>query len=147
MSWQTVALGLILPFEQYRSHPYQDEGGVWTIGYGTTNLNGKPVTATTAPVSEPDAQAAVLAYLMPTHGAFLVHAAREGSDSQVGAMMSLAYNIGKAAFLTSHVFEQFNAGNFKAAAADFENWDHVDGVSSSGLLRRRQAEAAVFLKL
>jgi lysozyme len=37
-----------------------------------------------------------------------------------------------------------NAGNFAAAAAQFEVWDRAGGAVVAGLLRRRQAEAALF---
>jgi lysozyme len=37
-----------------------------------------------------------------------------------------------------------NAGDFTAAAAQFDLWDHAGGAVVAGLLRRRQAEAALF---
>ena len=37
------AVNLIKQFEGLKLNAYQDSGGVWTIGYGTTSINGVPV--------------------------------------------------------------------------------------------------------
>jgi lysozyme len=37
-----------------------------------------------------------------------------------------------------------NAGDLDAAANQFDLWDHAGGAVVAGLLRRRQAETAVF---
>ncbi|MGB9694012.1 MAG: lysozyme, partial [Fervidobacterium sp.] len=34
---------LVKEFEGFSSKAYQDVVGVWTIGYGTTKINGSPV--------------------------------------------------------------------------------------------------------
>ena len=36
----TTAIDLIKQFEGVRPAAYQDSVGVWTIGYGTTRING-----------------------------------------------------------------------------------------------------------
>ena len=41
-------------FEGFRSMPYQDQDGIWTIGYGTTR-NGQHVTAQTPPITKEQA--------------------------------------------------------------------------------------------
>lgn len=151
MSWQDVFFGLIKPWESFRSHPYRDDRGIWTIGYGSiwvngNGANGQRVTASTPAIDEPTARQWVINYIMPVHAAFLLHAQREGSDNQVGAMMSLAYNIGKPEFLGSTVLRDFNAGNFPAAADAFLLWNKSEGRVDNGLVNRRKAERAVFLK-
>lgn len=42
--------------EGFRSEPYLDTVGVATIGYGTTRINGKPVTLNDPPIEEPIAR-------------------------------------------------------------------------------------------
>jgi lysozyme len=42
--------------EGFRSQPYQCTSDVWTIGYGTTRLFGRPVTADTPPISTDEAR-------------------------------------------------------------------------------------------
>ena len=37
-----------------------------------------------------------------------------------------------------------NANDFAGAAAEFDKWDHAGGQVVAGLLRRRQAETALF---
>ena len=43
--------------EAFRSNPYLDAAGVWTIGYGTTTINGQPVNANTPSITDPQAAA------------------------------------------------------------------------------------------
>ena len=66
--------------------------------------------------------------------------------AQTAALVSFAYNIGLAAFATSHVAAFVRARNWIAAARALLAWDHVDGVESQGLLKRRLEEAALFLE-
>lgn len=72
------------------------------------------------------------------------------NEHQLGAFVSLAYNIGLAAFKKSTVLCQYNAGNLAASARAFGLWNKatVDGrkFELPGLISRRAAEAALFLK-
>ena len=72
-----------------------------------------------------------------------------GSDAIFSACVSLAYNIGINAFTTSTVLREMNKGNKAVAANGFLlfNKATVDGkrVVLPGLVKRRQAERALFL--
>ena len=46
---------MIKGFEGCILHPYKDQVGVWTIGWGNTYINGKPVTATTPKLTQKEA--------------------------------------------------------------------------------------------
>ena len=132
---------LIKSFEAYRSTAYPDEGGVPTIGWGHT---GPDVTLYMAPCTISQAQAwfdqdtahcvAVLDGVVPL----------SCTQNQFDACASLAYNIGTGAFLHSTLLAKLKAGDISGAAAQFAVWDMVDGAPSAGLLRRRQAEQALF---
>jgi len=69
------------------------------------------------------------------------------NDNQFGAMGSLAYNIGFGAFLRSSVLRFHHAGDHHDAAAAFAAWDKGGGRVLPGLVRRRAAEAALYLTL
>lgn len=72
-------------------------------------------------------------------------------DGELGAMVSLAYNIGvgqkggAADFADSTVLRKFLAGERTAAADAFRLWKFAGGVELPGLVRRREAERALFL--
>lgn len=72
------------------------------------------------------------------------------TDEQLGAMVSLAYNIGPGAFGKSTVLRQHNAGDADAAARAFGLWNkaRVNGVLTElkGLTARRAAESALYLR-
>jgi GH24 family phage-related lysozyme (muramidase) len=64
---------------------------------------------------------------------------------QFDAMVSLAYNIGTGAFARSSVLRQFNAGADAKAAEAFLLWIKSGGRVLNGLVRRRNAERALFM--
>jgi GH24 family phage-related lysozyme (muramidase) len=45
MKTSSLAIDVLKKCEAYKSEAYLDSGKVWTIGYGTTMINGKPVKA------------------------------------------------------------------------------------------------------
>ncbi len=68
------------------------------------------------------------------------------TQNQFDAMVSLAYNIGAGAYGKSSVLRQHKAGDHAAAAAAFTLWSKQAGKVIAGLLRRRHAEAALYMK-
>jgi lysozyme len=71
------------------------------------------------------------------------------SEHQLGALVSLAYNIGLGALRKSTVLRLHNAGDFAGAARAFGLWNkaRVNGALTplAGLTSRRAAEAALYL--
>ena len=74
---------------------------------------------------------------------------REASDNELGAMVSLAYNIGLAGFAKSTVLKKHNEGDRQSAARAFGLWNkaRINGVLQvvDGLTSRRAREAAMYL--
>lgn len=70
------------------------------------------------------------------------------TDNQFSAMVSLCFNIGRAAFLSSTVLRMHRAGAFPTAAAAFAMWNkaHVDGKLKvlPGLTKRRALESSLY---
>lgn len=66
------------------------------------------------------------------------------------ALTSFAFNVGYSAFLGSTLVAFLNAGQYEAAANEFQRWNKatVKGkkVALPGLTRRRDAERALFLR-
>jgi lysozyme len=73
------------------------------------------------------------------------------TEGQLGAMVSLAYNIGvgeiggAADFADSSVRKRLIAGDVQGAADAFRMWRFAGGRELPGLVARREAERAVFL--
>lgn len=74
---------------------------------------------------------------------------RWANPNQLGAMVSLSYNIGLQAFARSSVLRLHNAGDHQGAARAFALWNkaRVNGQLTvlAGLTSRRAAEAALYL--
>lgn len=68
------------------------------------------------------------------------------TDAQLGALTSLAYNIGVAALEGSSVRRRLIAGDVQGAADGFRMWRYAGGRELPGLVNRREAERAVFLE-
>jgi lysozyme len=77
------------------------------------------------------------------------HLIRPPSVNQAASLLSLAYNIGAGAVLTSLLLAKFNRGDIAGAAAEFPRWDkaRIGGVLHPlpGLGARRRREQALFL--
>lgn len=72
------------------------------------------------------------------------------TQNQFDALVSLAFNIGTGNFNKSTLVKRLKAGDMAGAAAQFAVWNkaRVNGVLKvlPGLVRRRAAEAALFVK-
>ncbi|KQD16250.1 lysozyme [Acinetobacter baumannii] len=68
------------------------------------------------------------------------------TQNQFDALVSLAYNIGSGAFKGSTLLKLLNKGDYKGAADQFLVWNKAGGKVMKGLVRRREAERALFLK-
>ena len=138
-------LALIRQFEGCRLAAYQDERGVWSIGYGHTRgvSHGQQITQEQAEqlfaqdVEMKSAAVDTATFDVPT------------TDNQYAALCSLAFNIGTGNFAQSTTLRLHRAGNYQDAGDALLMWDEItiDGVrqKDAGLLQRRQAERALYL--
>jgi lysozyme len=134
-------------FEGFRSEPYQDSGGVWTIGFGSTrDGDSQPVTASTPPVTIDEARAWAKRDLTWAAREVTNDVTVQLTDNQVAALEDFCYNLGTGAFRSSTLLKMLNAGNYDGAADQLLLWDHAGGRVLAGLLRRRQAEKDLFLQ-
>lgn len=138
------AVGLIAESESLQLKAYRCPAGVWTIGWGETQ-GVKPGDTCT----KEQADRWLLEDLQERAGAVGAMCTIDPSPAELGAMVSLAYNIGLEAFRRSTVLRQHNAGNRQAAARAFGLWNkaRVNGVLTElpGLTARRAREAALYL--
>jgi GH24 family phage-related lysozyme (muramidase) len=143
----SLALPLVFDLEGCRLVAYLDtlaRPPVWTIGHGSTWVQGKPVHyGMTCTRAEADLWAGVtLATTAEDVRALLKVGV---TDEQWAACISLAYNIGTGAFRHSSVLEAINLALFQRAADRFLEYDHAGGRTVAGLTVRRARERALFL--
>jgi lysozyme len=140
------AVKLIAQQEGLALKAYKCIAGVWTCGYGET----EGVDASTVWTFEFANQRFCDSL---THYTEKVHAMCKvfTNENELGAFVSLAYNIGLGGFKTSAVLRAHNAGDFSAAARAFGLFNEFHDpathkkVVSKGLTQRRAAEAALYL--
>lgn len=133
---------IVTKWEGLRLTAYKDSGGVWTIGYGTTDpsvaFEGNTITKEVAE-----------AWLkIDIEEAFDTINARVKvplSQPQADALGCLIYNIGDRQFSTSTMLKKLNNKDYMGAWAEFPKWRKAGGKVVAGLVSRRQDEAALFL--
>ncbi len=140
------ALALSMVFEGFRSHPYLDSSGVWTIGYGSTrDAAGLPVKRTTPPITREDADALTRRDLDIAAG----NAARafpKGLPARWGAVVILMNNnMGDIRKWGPTLHQMLQEGRWRDAAEQMRLYRLSAGMPSKGLRRRRWAEAAYAL--
>lgn len=148
MNVSDEGIRLIKSFEGF--HTKQKDGscaaylcpaGVATIGWGCTE--GVKLGMVW---SEADAEAALRREVAKFEVAVNRSVSVEINQNEFDAMVSLAYNIGAAAFQRSSVLKRLNKGDRAGAAQAFEMWNKGGGRVLAGLVSRRKREAALFLK-
>lgn len=134
------AVSLICEFEGFVSRAAFCPAGVLTVGYGTTE--GVEVGDTMTQSAARMRLESDLATLTAQIEELLTEPTQE---YELAAFVSLAYNIGLHGFSRSTVLRKHNAGDKNGAAEAFGMWNKVKGKVMAGLVRRRAAEAAVYM--
>ena len=146
MKTSSNGTALIREFDGFVANAYLCPAKVWTIGIGTTIYpNGTKVKK-----GDKCTQAQALEYLQHDLKSFekTVNDSVKVplSQNQFDALVSLAYNIGSGAFKNSTLLKKLNAKDYAGAADQFLVWNKGGGKVLKGLVRRRDAERALFLK-
>lgn len=151
-------LHLIASFEGYVPIPYNDSAGNATVGYGHLIHPGPVTVADRAKYRGWDSarflellndDALVATHTVTQAIAVSLGVEPQHAQARFDALVSLAFNIGSAAFARSQLVHAINA---KPAPRDWHEiaplwleWDHAGGVVVPGLLNRRRAELAIFI--
>lgn len=140
---KTSARGLkaIIQFEGFRSQAYLDPVGIPTIGYGF--IEGVKMGDT---ITRAQADARLGRELAGYELAVMQATKGQVNQNQFDALVSLAWNIGKAGMAKSSVIKAHNRGDYQAAARAFGLWNKAGGKVLPGLTHRRAAEAAMYLE-
>lgn len=148
MKISQAGLNLICEFEGYHRRlpngdctTYRCPADVLTIGYGCTEgiKEGEVWT-------QQQAQDRFRSELVKHEAAVARMATVDLSQNQFDALVSFSYNCGTGALQKSTLLKKVNAGDFEGAGRAFAAWNKGGGKVLPGLVRRRAAESALFLK-
>lgn len=143
MSALAHAVSLIKRWEGCRLEAYPDPatgGDPWTIGWGSTGPGIKKGVRWSQAQADDRLAIDVDRFMKGVRSVLR----KPATDAQLGAMTSLAYNIGVGAFKDSTLLRKFNAGDIAGAAAEFPKWCRANGKVMQGLVNRRADEQKVF---
>lgn len=141
-----AAVELIADAESLRLKAYRCPAGKPTIGWGQTDDIAMGMVWTKEQ-ADADLCRSLTARVAAVRDACTV----DPGDNELGAMVSLHYNIGAGAFGRSTVLKCHNRGDRLAASRAFGLWNKYrrpgndELVESEGLTARRAAEAALYL--
>ena len=141
MTINQAGIDLIKEFEGCKLEAYKDAVGVLTVGYGHTGSDVKPGMI----INQAMAQQLLVKDLekFETGVEDLVRVGL--ADNEFSALVCFAYNVGLHNLEHSHLLLKVNLGDMNGAADEFLKWSKAGGEILPGLLRRRQAERALFL--
>lgn len=148
-----AAAALCRHFEGFRSKPYLCPAGVPTIGYGSTYYaDGRKVQLSDLAITEPEARALLMQELQHTYAPGVVRLCPDllamgmtsGQWGPFNAIVDFAYNLGVGRLQTSTLRRKINAQDWEAAQVELMKWVRGGGKVLPGLVRRRQAECALF---
>jgi lysozyme len=136
-------LEILKEHEGFRAEAYKDTGGVWTIGYGTTRVDSKPVIQG---MKCTNAQALewLRADTSSTQTAINQLVRVPINQNQFDALVSFVYNVGEDRFRKSTLLRLLNAGDYTGAANQFPRWNKDNGKVIPGLVSRRLVEQSMF---
>jgi lysozyme len=140
-TYSDAGIALTKGFEGLRLTAYRDSAGVLTIGYGHT---GPDVTEGMT-IDEAEAEALLLADVQGAVNCVNRAVTATITQNQFDALVDFCFNVGCGALLNSTLLRKVNAADFAGAAAQFALWVHAGGEVLAGLVRRRKAEAEMFL--
>lgn len=140
MDWLELCLPLVKRWEGCRLTAYLCPAGVWTVGYGATGPDVRQGVVWTQAQAESRLRADLERFAAGVAKVVRVPL----TAGQKGALVSLAYNIGLAAFRRSTLLRKLNAGDYAGAAREFARWNRGGGRVLPGLVKRRADECRLF---
>ncbi len=140
MKTSIEGLALIKKFEGLELEAYKCAAGVWTIGYGHTK-DVQPGDV----ISESHADHMLEVELEEFEAYINNNVTAALSQNQFDALVSWVYNLGPANLKASTMLKVLNSGDYEGVPAQIKRWNKAGGKVLEGLIRRREAEALLFI--
>lgn len=135
-----VGLDLIKRFEGYSATPYLCPANKWTIGYGHVILPGEEFGY----LSPADAEVWLRRDVAKAESAVRRLITVSLHQLQFDALVSFTYNLGGGALQRSTLRRKVNRGEHEDVPAELLKWTRAGAKRLGGLVKRRQAEAALY---
>lgn len=145
-----TATVVVKRIEGFFAAPYDDNGalpgGTWTIGYGSIiDGSGDPVTPATPPITEAQAESLLRRDMEGAARDVRMRVKVPLATCEAAALISWTYNLGAGNLAKSTMLARLNANRKEDVPAEMRKWIFHEGRALVGLLRRRWAEAAIFV--
>ncbi len=141
-----LAVTLCKEFEGFRSKSYLCPAGVETIGFGSTRYpDGRKVKLDDPPITRAEAEE-ILRWQLEREflpGVLRLCPTLISHPQALNATVDFAYNLGTGRLQTSTLRRRINQGDWEGAKEQLMRWVRGGGRVLPGLVRRRQAEAAL----
>lgn len=125
-----------------KAYPDPGSGGdPWTIGVGATGPGISKGVVWTQQQADDRLMADLARF---GRGVWNAIAEKETTQNRFDALVSFAFNVGLGNLLSSTLLRKHVAGDYEGAAEQFARWSKANGKTMKGLVRRRQAEAALY---
>lgn len=136
---------LIKEFESFSEIAYLCPAGYWTYGFGSRyKADGTPVKQGDS-ISKQGAEALLNDYLIKNVYPLFKQIPYKITRNQEDAICSLIFNVGKNSFINSKLFKAIKEKDYENIVRQWD-WFRCGGKVSKGLIRRRVAELALFVK-
>ncbi len=134
-------IALIKKFEGCELNAYQCSADVWTIGYGHTRgvIEGDTCT-------KDDAEKILIDDLVEFEGYVNDLVDTELTQNQFDALVAWTFNLGPTNLKSSTLLTRLNSGDLDDVPHQIKRWNKAGGKVLDGLVRRREAEALLWLE-
>ena len=148
MKTSQAGIDLIKLYEGCCLTAYKCPAGVWTIGYGHTGAIDGIKISTGIKITETKAEELLKKDLVRFESAInaLILPHCPLNQNQFDALVSFCFNVGITAFSRSTLAKLLTQKRYAEAAEQFKRWNKGGGKVLPGLVKRRSAERALFLK-
>lgn len=134
-------IDLIKEAEGLVLYAYKDAVDVWTIGYGHTG-DVRPGSWITEAEAERILRDDLEVFM---HGVLSATAPLKLTQGQFDALVSFSFNLGLGSLRSSTLLKKLKAGDAVGASFEFQRWVYAGGKKLPGLVKRREAERALFV--
>jgi lysozyme len=146
MKISDTGITLIKNFEGFKGKAYLCPAGKITIGYGHTG----PELTLKDEITRERAEQILKKDLQWAEGVVSRHVKVPLGQHQFDVLVSLVFNIGEGNFASSSLLKMLNKGKYDEVPAQLARWNKITQgkkkVVSAGLVRRRQAEADLWIR-